>query len=928
LTATLLLVLAAVAHAERPNIIFILTDDMGYGDVGCYGGKFVLTPNIDRLASEGIRFTQFSVASPICSPSRTGATTGMFPARWQITSYLQTRAGNRACEQADFLDAKAPSVARTLKAAGYATGHFGKWHMGGGRDVTNAPPITAYGFDEYASTWESPDPHPDITATNWIWSPHDKVKRWDRTAFFVDKALDFLRRHKERPCYVNVWPDDVHTPWVPADDAPKGDRPENFRRVLAEYDRQVGRLMAGLKELGIDDKTLVVFTSDNGPLPTFRGERAGGLRGSKLSLYEGGVREPFIVRWPGHAPAGQVDEQSVLNAVDLFPSFCAVAGVGVPPALDGEDVSAAWLGKPVSRAKPLFWEYGRNEKAFKYPEGRDRSPNVAVRDGQWKLLVNADGTGAELYDLAADPKETANLATRHPEIARRLTEQALRWRKALPQTHLTTGRPGETVKLPAGTFTINEPITLASGARLIGAGQDKTVVHFAGTKLGAMINLKDCEDVEVAHLTLDAQNNPNVSAGVLAGNARRLKLHHLTVRNLSKGKSFGPHGILFTGVNPTHERGVTDSEISDCLVENIAPDAKFGSGIRLAWGSSSNRVLRNIVRTTGRGGIFGDSGSTDLVIRGNTVTGSGGEGLGIEVWGRCDRAVIEDNRIDHWLSIGGSDYCAVRRNVVSDKSGTVKFCGIEGIGAHCVYTDNVVDDGQQIGISVSDKQPKDYAYWGYNTVVNCIQWAAQFQGETSGIARHYFYRCRFNRAAPIHGTPIYPHDAGHGFRTNGNVRDCVFEECEFSENDRDGIQFGGTGLDAFSFCRCVVRNNRGPAMVGLQHYTTLEWNECVVESNQTNQVRPPKPFPNPAPVAAFDAPAKARVGEPVRFVSVSRGIAAVLWDFGDGPPSSAAEATHTYTQPGDYRVTLIAWDATGRGARAEKQIRIRNKTGT
>lgn len=425
--------IAIQAGALKPNIIFILTDDMGYGDVGCYGGRFLPTPSIDRLANEGIRFTQFSVASPICSPSRTGATTGMFPARWRITSYLQTRAGNRACEQADFLDPKAPSLARTLQAAGYATGHFGKWHMGGGRDVTNAPPFAAYGFDEHASTWESPQPHPDITATDWIWSPKDKVKRWDRTAFFVDKTLDFLRRHKGQPCYVNLWPDDVHTPWVPADDVPKGDTPESFRRVLAEYDRQVGRLLTGLKELGIAERTLVVFTSDNGPLPTFRGERAGGLRGSKLSLYEGGVREPLIVRWPGHTPAGRVDERTVLNAVDFFPTFCAVAGVPLPGgvAFDGEDLSAAWFGKPVTRTKPLFWEYGRNNKAFKFPQGRDRSPNVAVRDGRWKLLVNADGGGAELYDLDADPKETKNLVEAKPDIAQRLTERALVWRKSL-----------------------------------------------------------------------------------------------------------------------------------------------------------------------------------------------------------------------------------------------------------------------------------------------------------------------------------------------------------------------------------------------------------------------------------------------------------------------------------------------------------------
>ena len=131
----------------------------------------------------------------------------MYPARWRITNYLQTRAGNRASEQADFLDPHAPSLAHALQAAGYATGHFGKWHLGGGRDVTNAPPFAAYGFDEHSSTWESPQPDPHLTATNWIWSAQDQVPRWDRTAWFVDQALDFLRRHQGRLCCVNLWPE-------------------------------------------------------------------------------------------------------------------------------------------------------------------------------------------------------------------------------------------------------------------------------------------------------------------------------------------------------------------------------------------------------------------------------------------------------------------------------------------------------------------------------------------------------------------------------------------------------------------------------------------------------------------------------------------------------------------------------------------------
>jgi arylsulfatase A-like enzyme len=427
-----------LVYAERPNILLLLTDDMGYGDLGCYGGTMVPTPNIDRLAKEGTRLTQFYVASPVCSPSRAGILTGMYPARWRITNYLQARAGNQASEQADFLDARAPCLARTLKQAGYHTGHFGKWHVGGGRDVTNAPPFRDYGFDEHAGTWESPEPDPNITATNWVWSRFDKIKRWDRTAYFVDKTLDFFRRHQGQPCFVNLWPDDVHTPWVPQGSPLKGKRTgdeseANFQDVLREYDRQVGRLMAGLAELGIEKNTLVIFSSDNGPLPAFGGLRTGGLRGSKISLYEGGSRMPFILHWPGHVPADRVDEQSLMCAVDLFPSLCALARVSLPKGteFDGENLSRIFSGKTARRSKPIFWEYGRNS-AFNYPKGRDRSPNLAIRENDWKLLINADGGGVELYDLAKDRNETQNVAESNQAVKQRLGEAVLKWRKALP----------------------------------------------------------------------------------------------------------------------------------------------------------------------------------------------------------------------------------------------------------------------------------------------------------------------------------------------------------------------------------------------------------------------------------------------------------------------------------------------------------------
>jgi len=430
-----------LAEAKKPNIIVILTDDMGFGDIGCYGGNFAPTPNLDRMAKEGIRFTKYYSASPICSPSRTGILTGMAPARWNITSYLQTKDGNRKCEQADFLSASAPTMARILKTAGYATGHFGKWHMGGGRDVTEAPGFGAYGFDEHSSTWESPDPDPLLTATDWIWSAKDSIKRWDRTAYFVDRTLDFLKRHKDQPCFVNLWPDDVHTPWVPSQERfgtyPNGPEEERkFRAVLDEYDCQMGRLFEGLKKLGIDEITLVIFTSDNGPLPSFKGSRSGNFRGSKLSLYEGGTRMPFIVRWPGHIPAEKTDQQSVLSANDLLPSLCTVAGAKLPEgfAFDGKDKSKVLMGRPTNESRTLYWEYGRNNSSFALPKERDRSPNLAIREGDWKFLINFDGTGAELYNLKTDCNETTNLVSENPQLAEKLKIKLLKWRNSMPRS--------------------------------------------------------------------------------------------------------------------------------------------------------------------------------------------------------------------------------------------------------------------------------------------------------------------------------------------------------------------------------------------------------------------------------------------------------------------------------------------------------------
>ena len=425
----------APAAAEKPNIIFVLADDMGFGDTSSYGGKMVPTPQLERLAREGTRFAWYYAASPICSPSRCGLITGHFPARWNVTSFMQTREGNRQCEQVDFLNANAPSLPRVLKAAGYATAHIGKWHLGGGRDVVNPPKFAAYGYDVGFGTYESPEPVAALGLKTVPWGPDAKrepqqVPRHDRTRWMVDATIAFLRQHPDQPCFVNLWLDDTHTPWVPADAVRGGGaaRP-NLIKVILEMDRQMGRLMDA-----VPANTLLIFASDNGALPTFKGERNNGLRGSKLSLYEGGTRLPFIIRWPGHVPAGRVDETSVLHAVDMMPTLATVAGAALPAGYvgDGVDVSPAFLGTALNRSKPLFWEYGRNDISFKYPEAPDRSPNIAMRDGRWKLIINADGSGASLYDLSRDPNETRNLAAATPDVTARLKDAALKWRASLP----------------------------------------------------------------------------------------------------------------------------------------------------------------------------------------------------------------------------------------------------------------------------------------------------------------------------------------------------------------------------------------------------------------------------------------------------------------------------------------------------------------
>ncbi len=490
---------------------------------------------------------------------------------------------------------------------------------------------------------------------------------------------------------------------------------------------------------------------------------------------------------------------------------------------------------------------------------------------------------------------------------------------------LRQASPGDTVQLVAGTYELDEPIRPKSNIRLIGAGQENTTLVYRGTKPSVLVSLTDCEDVELAHMTLDGQSSPLLTQGISGVKSRRLWLHHLTIRDLADVKTWGPHAILFSGHNPSMERGVTDSRITDCRIENIGVGAKYGGGIRLAWGCVRNQVLRNSIHWTGRGGIFGDH-SAELVIRHNRVHGSGGEGLGIEIWGGCPRSLIEDNVVDHWISVDRGDQSAVRRNVIGTDDGTLKGYGIEIIARDVVVTDNIVNRGARIGLSVSNTPVKNNVFWGYNTVRDCVQWGAQLQGESGGIARHYFYRSTFEKTVRGDSRARYPKDSGHGLRTNGNCCDLVLEDCTFSENGGYGVQLGGQDVDRLSFLHSAITANGLAAVTRPSQYTALEFQNCEVEGNGSDPLPDAKSFRAAAPTAAFRFPRAIFAGEAASFRCDSRcttgEIVERLWDFGDGIPEVEPVPTHTFEQSGKYRVTLIVWDGTGRGGRAERTIEV------
>jgi uncharacterized sulfatase len=453
----------AEPRGHRPNIVVIFIDDMGWGDFSCFGNTAVRTAHVDRLAAEGTRFMQFYVGAPICSPSRVALTTGQFPQRWRITSFLNNRAENERRGMAQWLDPAAPVLARFLKQAGYATGHFGKWHMGGQRDVGEAPLIAEYGFDESLTNFEGLGPRllPLCDAHDGkpprrhalgsdtlgrgpvIWQDRTRV-----TETYVASAITFMKQAAadQRPFYVNLWPDDVHSPFFPPE-ALRGDGAKRtlYHGVLKTLDEQLGVLFDFIRgESALRDNTLILVCSDNGPEPG--AGSAGPFRGVKGTLYEGGIRSPLIVWGPGlraGAAAGRPNETSVFGTIDLAPTLLAIAGVDPPAgvAFDGENVADVLLGQSDrSRRDALFWRRPPDRKTLDRPDSPPL-PDLAIREGEWKLLCDYDGARPELYDLAHDRGETTNLAGGHPDIVTRLTTAVRAWHTTMPPDNGRTYRP-------------------------------------------------------------------------------------------------------------------------------------------------------------------------------------------------------------------------------------------------------------------------------------------------------------------------------------------------------------------------------------------------------------------------------------------------------------------------------------------------------
>jgi len=427
---------AAPQTRRKPNIVWMLADDLGYGDPRCFGNKAIQTPSLDRMAAEGVRLSSFYVSAPVCSPTRAALLTGRCPQRNGLTNVIETTDRTTHLAPSEVL------LPQVLAEAGYACGLIGKWHLG--EQPPYRPNRRGFGFffggvlgglDFFNHTFEN--------RQHDLWRNGQRIHQDGEyiTDLCAAEAEAFIARHKDRPFLLFVA---FHAPHVAMKHPREMQAPERWlrryapdgaltRRVryqatVSAMDEAVGRVMAALASNGLDEHTLVVFLSDNGPEP-----RAGGtakpLRGTKHTLWEGGIRVPAIARWPGRIPKGARHKSCAMD-VDLFPTALAAAGVEKPNGLvlDGRDILPILTNDAAGEPRDLYWSYIRDTLRI--------SREKAVRRGRWKWL------NGELYDLEADIGERRNVATTHPDVARALAGAWAEWASQFPGEVRRWGKRG------------------------------------------------------------------------------------------------------------------------------------------------------------------------------------------------------------------------------------------------------------------------------------------------------------------------------------------------------------------------------------------------------------------------------------------------------------------------------------------------------
>ncbi len=421
----------AADQARTPNFVIVFTDDQGYEDLGCFGSPKIKTPNIDRMASEGIKFTSFYVGQAVCSASRSALMTGCYPGRVSIQGALGPNANYG-------LSSKEVTIAKMLKERGYATGMFGKWHLG------HHPQFlpTNRGFDEYFGLPYSNDmwpKHPTtkfpdlplIEGTKTIQLNPDQTQL---TTWYTERAVSFINRHKSEPFFLYVAHNMPHVPLHVSDKFKGKSERGLYGDVIMEIDWSVGEILAALKRNGLDDNTLVIYTSDNGPWLSY-GDHAGSagpLREGKATSFDGGIREACVMRWPGKIPAGKVCTD-LAATMDILPTFGKLAGAKVPDekTIDGRDIWPLMSGQPGAKSP---------HEAYYIYWGLELQ---AIRSGKWKLHLGhkythitepgkggqpgkarQDDIGVELFDLESDIHESKDVAAQYPDVVKKLEAYA------------------------------------------------------------------------------------------------------------------------------------------------------------------------------------------------------------------------------------------------------------------------------------------------------------------------------------------------------------------------------------------------------------------------------------------------------------------------------------------------------------------------